>query len=256
VIRSPEAAPLAEHDLSVSVERRTGIAVRGVGPTAADDRAGRPGAATAVVADPAGWTAARTARSTQTVHSDPAVGWWIRAYAGGMSQKSGDAGGDAVRPAVRDRLARPLRDLRISVTDRCNFRCGYCMPRDVFGPDHAFLPRSELLSYEELARLVRVFADLGVSKVRLTGGEPLLRRDLEVLVSLVASTPPPAQRGRPGRRAGRCRTPTDTNPGPARHRAPARTRVGVRVVARAEAAGQLRPRAPLHGGTNASMTSG
>jgi hypothetical protein len=98
-----------------------------------------------------------------------------------MSQTSGDA----VRPAVRDRRARPLRDLRISVTDRCNFRCGYCMPRDDFGPDHAFLPRSELLSYEERARLVRVFADLGVSKVRLTGGEPLPRRDLTVLVSLV-----------------------------------------------------------------------
>jgi len=94
-----------------------------------------------------------------------------------------------VRLAVRDRRARPLRDLRISVTDRCNFRCGYCMPREVFGADHAFLPRSELLSYEELGRLVRVFADLGVSKIRLTGGEPLLRRDLEVLVSLVASTP-------------------------------------------------------------------
>ena len=106
-----------------------------------------------------------------------------------MAQPSGDAGGDAVTPAVRDRRARPLRDLRISVTDRCNFRCGYCMPREVFGPGHAFLPRSELLSYEELGRLVRVFADLGVSKVRLTGGEPLLRRDLHVLVSLVASTP-------------------------------------------------------------------
>jgi cyclic pyranopterin phosphate synthase len=94
-----------------------------------------------------------------------------------------------VRLAVRDRRERAMRDLRISVTDRCNFRCGYCMPRDIFGADHAFLPRTELLSYEELGRLVRVFADLGVSKVRLTGGEPLLRRDLEVLVSVVASTP-------------------------------------------------------------------
>jgi len=110
-------------------------------------------------------------------------------YAGGMASAAGNAGGDPVRLAVRDRRARPLRDLRISVTDRCNFRCGYCMPREVFGADHAFLPRSELLSYEELGRLVRVFADLGVSKIRLTGGEPLLRRDLEVLVSLVASTP-------------------------------------------------------------------
>jgi GTP 3',8-cyclase len=106
-----------------------------------------------------------------------------------MATASENAGGDAAGLAVRDRRARPLRDLRISVTDRCNFRCGYCMPREVFGADHAFLPRSELLSYEELGRLVRVFADLGVSKIRLTGGEPLLRRDLEVLVSLVASTP-------------------------------------------------------------------
>jgi cyclic pyranopterin phosphate synthase len=106
-----------------------------------------------------------------------------------MGKASGNAGGDAVRLAVRDRRARPLRDLRISVTDRCNFRCSYCMPRDVFGADHAFLPRSELLSYEEHGRLVRVFAHLGVSKIRLTGGEPLLRRGIEVLVSLVASTP-------------------------------------------------------------------
>jgi GTP 3',8-cyclase len=106
-----------------------------------------------------------------------------------MAKASGNAAGDAVRLAVRDRPARPLRDLRISVTDRCNFRCGYCMPREVFGAEHAFLPRSELLSYEELGRLVRVFAHLGVSKIRLTGGEPLLRRDIEVLVSLVAWTP-------------------------------------------------------------------
>ena len=88
-----------------------------------------------------------------------------------------------------DRRGRALSDLRVSVTDRCNFRCPYCMPRDLFGPDHAFLPRSELLSYEELGRLVRVFAELGVTKVRLTGGEPLLRRDLEHLVAMVAGTP-------------------------------------------------------------------
>ena len=93
------------------------------------------------------------------------------------------------RPAALDRLARPLRDLRVSVTDRCNFRCPYCMPRELFGPDHAFLPRSELLSFEELGRLIRIFAELGVTKVRLTGGEPLLRRDLEVLVRQVAQTP-------------------------------------------------------------------
>ncbi|MCW2665716.1 MAG: moaA [Frankiales bacterium] len=90
---------------------------------------------------------------------------------------------------VRDRLGRPLRDLRISVTDRCNFRCPYCMPRELFGPDHAFLPRSELLSYDEITRVVAAFASLGVTKVRLTGGEPLLRRDLAVLVGLVAATP-------------------------------------------------------------------
>ena len=90
---------------------------------------------------------------------------------------------------ARDRLGRPLRDLRVSVTDRCNFRCPYCMPRELFGPDHAFLPRTELLSYEELGRLMGIFAELGVSKLRLTGGEPLLRRDLEVLVGLAAATP-------------------------------------------------------------------
>jgi GTP 3',8-cyclase len=88
-----------------------------------------------------------------------------------------------------DQLGRPVRDLRLSVTDRCNFRCIYCMPRDAFGPNHAFLARAEILTYEEFARLVSVFADLGVSKVRLTGGEPLLRKDLETLVSAVAATP-------------------------------------------------------------------
>ncbi len=90
---------------------------------------------------------------------------------------------------VRDQRGRPLRDLRISVTDRCNFRCPYCMPRELFGPDHAFLPRTELLTYDEIGRVVRAFAGLGVTKVRLTGGEPLLRRDLAVLVGIVAQTP-------------------------------------------------------------------
>lgn len=84
---------------------------------------------------------------------------------------------------VQDRLGRPVTDLRVSVTDRCNLRCTYCMPRELFGPDHAFLPREELLSFEELERLVAVFAALGVRKVRLTGGEPLLRRDLVELVA-------------------------------------------------------------------------
>jgi len=88
---------------------------------------------------------------------------------------------------VKDALRRPIRDLRISVTDRCNFRCVYCMPRDVFGSDYEFLPRSELLSYEEIARLARCFAAIGVRKFRLTGGEPLVRRDLERLIGMLVS---------------------------------------------------------------------
>jgi cyclic pyranopterin phosphate synthase len=87
---------------------------------------------------------------------------------------------------VEDTRGRALRDLRVSVTDRCNFRCPYCMPRELFGPDHAFLPRDEVLSFEELTRVVRVATALGVTKVRLTGGEPLLRRDLAVLVAAIA----------------------------------------------------------------------
>src|ERR1700738_3934459 len=90
---------------------------------------------------------------------------------------------------VLDKRSRPLRDLRISVTDRCNFRCTYCMPKEVFGRDFAFLARAELLSFEEIARLTRAFADEGVGKVRLTGGEPLLRRDLERLVGMLAAVP-------------------------------------------------------------------
>ena len=85
-----------------------------------------------------------------------------------------------------DALGRPIRDLRISVTDRCNFRCTYCMPKEVFGRDFAFLDRAELLTFEEIARLAQLFAVEGVEKVRLTGGEPLLRRDLETLVSMLA----------------------------------------------------------------------
>ena len=85
-----------------------------------------------------------------------------------------------------DRLARPLRDLRISVTDRCNFRCSYCMPRDVFGSDHTFLPQPQLLSFEEITRTAHIFMGLGVRKLRLTGGEPLLRRHLERLISHLA----------------------------------------------------------------------
>ena len=85
-------------------------------------------------------------------------------------------------------LGRPLRDLRISVTDRCNFRCVYCMPKEVFGREYEFLPRAELLTFEEIERVARVFVSLGVRKLRLTGGEPLLRRELERLVALLAGT--------------------------------------------------------------------
>ena len=90
---------------------------------------------------------------------------------------------------LRDTLGRPVRDLRISVTDRCNFRCVYCMPKEVFGRDYRFLERRELLTFEEIERTVRIFAGLGVTKVRLTGGEPLLRRELERLVEMLARTP-------------------------------------------------------------------
>ena len=86
----------------------------------------------------------------------------------------------------RDLLGRALRDLRLSVTDRCNFRCTYCMPKESFGPDHAFLPKSAILSFEELARLTRIFASLGTEKIRLTGGEPLLRRELPLLIEQLA----------------------------------------------------------------------
>jgi cyclic pyranopterin phosphate synthase len=88
-----------------------------------------------------------------------------------------------------DRLGRPLRDLRISVTDRCNFRCGYCMPKEIFGSDYKFLDRDHLLTFEEIFRLARIFVDLGVEKIRLTGGEPLVRREVELLVEMLASIP-------------------------------------------------------------------
>ena len=86
-----------------------------------------------------------------------------------------------------DTMGRPLRDLRISVTDRCNFRCVYCMPKEVFGAEHVFLPRAEILDFEEIERIVRAAVGLGVRKVRLTGGEPLVRRNLETLVGLLSA---------------------------------------------------------------------
>jgi cyclic pyranopterin phosphate synthase len=88
--------------------------------------------------------------------------------------------------STTDKLGRALRDLRISVTDRCNFRCTYCMPREVFGRDYVFLPRDQVLTFEEIVRLARVFVGLGVEKLRITGGEPLVRRDLPHLVAMLA----------------------------------------------------------------------
>ncbi|MDN3015101.1 GTP 3',8-cyclase MoaA [Paenibacillus sp. BSR1-1] len=88
---------------------------------------------------------------------------------------------------IKDKLNRPIRDLRISVIDRCNFRCQYCMPADQFGPDFEFLPKSALLTYEEIERLGKIFVNLGVEKIRLTGGEPLLRKDLPILVKKLSS---------------------------------------------------------------------
>ncbi|MDE3259751.1 MAG: GTP 3',8-cyclase MoaA [Gemmatimonadota bacterium] len=89
--------------------------------------------------------------------------------------------------AATDRFGRPLRDLRISVTDRCNFRCPYCMPAEVFGENYTFLPRAEILTFEEIERLTRLFVGLGVRKVRITGGEPLLRRELAALIRRLAA---------------------------------------------------------------------
>ncbi|WP_085992602.1 GTP 3',8-cyclase MoaA [Oceanobacillus senegalensis] len=88
---------------------------------------------------------------------------------------------------ITDKLGRPLQDLRISVIDRCNFRCTYCMPKEIFGRDFVFMPREQLLSFEEIERLAAIFIDLGVKKIRLTGGEPLLRRDLPVLIEKLMS---------------------------------------------------------------------
>ncbi len=90
---------------------------------------------------------------------------------------------------ILDTIKRPLTDLRISVTDRCNFRCHYCMPSDIFGHDYVFLRKQEILTFEEITRLARIFAQLGVSKIRLTGGEPLLRADLEVLINKLSQIP-------------------------------------------------------------------
>ncbi len=94
---------------------------------------------------------------------------------------------DAPSGRIADRLGRPLRDLRISVTDRCNFRCSYCMPKEVFDKQYSFLPHSSLLSFEEITRVAKLFVAHGVQKLRLTGGEPLLRKDLDRLVAMLAA---------------------------------------------------------------------
>ncbi|MDU2696458.1 MAG: GTP 3',8-cyclase MoaA, partial [Staphylococcus epidermidis] len=87
-----------------------------------------------------------------------------------------------MKAVIQDKLGRPIRDLRISVTDRCNFRCDYCMPKEIFGDDYTFLPKDELLTFEELTRISKIYAQLGVKKIRITGGEPLLRRNLYKLI--------------------------------------------------------------------------
>ena len=90
---------------------------------------------------------------------------------------------------ISDTLGRPVKDLRISVTDRCNFRCTYCMPAEIFGESYKFLPKDDILSFEEIARLARIFVEFGVDKIRITGGEPLLRTDLHLLISMLTGMP-------------------------------------------------------------------
>ena len=122
-------------------------------------------------------------------------------------------GPDVAPGPLADTRGRPLHDLRISVTDRCNFRCVYCMPKDVFDADYKFLPHAELLTFEEITRVAQIFVDRGVAKIRLTGGEPLLRRNLERLVEMLAQTgrarPHAHHQRRAAREEGarRCATP-------------------------------------------------
>ena len=112
----------------------------------------------------------------------PLVDQRVVPYAAAVAQLPLEATGH-----LADQLGRPLTDLRISVTDRCNFRCSYCMPKEVFDKDYTYLPHSALLSFEEITRLARLFAAHGVRKIRLTGGEPLLRKNIEVLVGQLAA---------------------------------------------------------------------
>ena len=112
----------------------------------------------------------------------------IRVARDALVRNAAQAGLPGAIPPV-DMRGRPVHDLRISVTDRCNFRCVYCMPKDVFGRDYAFLPHDELLTFEEIERIARVFVDLGVRKIRITGGEPLLRKRIERLIEMLAAIP-------------------------------------------------------------------
>ena len=112
----------------------------------------------------------------------PLVDQRLAALAAGVPERAVPATG-----LLGDALGRPLRDLRISVTDRCNFRCSYCMPKEVFDKDHAYLPHAALLSFEEITRLARQFVAHGVRKIRLTGGEPLLRKNIEILIEQLAA---------------------------------------------------------------------
>jgi cyclic pyranopterin phosphate synthase len=114
---------------------------------------------------------------------------WVPAAAGPIYMNMPQDIAKAAQSGLLDRLHRPLRDLRISVTDRCNFRCVYCMPKEVFGNDYQFLERKEILTFEEIARTVRIFHGLGAEKIRLTGGEPLVRRNLEQLIAQLAAIP-------------------------------------------------------------------
>lgn len=116
-----------------------------------------------------------------------------RAWRVSVPLQNGSAGAETlISSNIRDRMNRPLRDLRISVTDRCNFRCSYCMPKEVFHKDYPYLPHSALLSFEEITTLAREFVALGVQKIRLTGGEPLLRKNIETLVEQLASITTPS----------------------------------------------------------------
>src|SRR5213593_3326574 len=103
------------------------------------------------------------------------------------TDREGNNGSGLVPVRVTDTRGRPLHDLRISVTDRCNFRCTYCMPKEIFGRDYEFLPKDQVLSFEEITRAATAFVALGVEKLRITGGEPLVRRGLPELIRMLAA---------------------------------------------------------------------